>query len=153
MCGSGSVFGIRIRKAPEYGSNTDPDPQHWLQFRNRNSSQPSYVSSNRHSFSKVSCCTVINVATIINLSFCGKNKIVNTVLHQCMCMFQKRLDNVGALSTILENKIIYIFGTVKHIAKIKKIWVCGLSGFWSQITGALLEKLKKICKPHIVTTS
>ena len=35
MCGSGSVFRIRIRiqKAPEYGSNTDPDPdpdpQHW----------------------------------------------------------------------------------------------------------------------------
>ena len=33
MCrsGSGSVLGIRIRiqKAPEYGSNTDPDPQHW----------------------------------------------------------------------------------------------------------------------------
>ena len=32
LCGSGSVFGIRIRihKAPEYGSNTnaDPDPQH-----------------------------------------------------------------------------------------------------------------------------
>ena len=32
MCGSGSVFGIRIRihKVPEYGSNTDPDsdPQH-----------------------------------------------------------------------------------------------------------------------------
>ena len=28
MCGSGSVFRIRIRiqKAPEYGSNTDPDP-------------------------------------------------------------------------------------------------------------------------------
>ena len=28
MCGS--VFGIRIRiqKAPEYGFNTDPDPQH-----------------------------------------------------------------------------------------------------------------------------
>ena len=32
MCGSGSVFGIRIRiqKTPEYGSNTDLDPQHWL---------------------------------------------------------------------------------------------------------------------------
>ena len=32
MCESGSVFGIRIRiqEAPEYGSNTDPDPQHWL---------------------------------------------------------------------------------------------------------------------------
>ena len=31
MCGSGSVLGIRIQvhKAPEYGSNTDPDPQHW----------------------------------------------------------------------------------------------------------------------------
>ena len=30
MCGSGSVFRIRIRiqEAPEYGSNTDPDPQH-----------------------------------------------------------------------------------------------------------------------------
>ena len=30
MCGSGSVFRIRIRiqQAPEYGSNTDPDPQH-----------------------------------------------------------------------------------------------------------------------------
>ena len=32
MCGSGSgsVFRIRIRiqKAPEYGSDTDPDPQH-----------------------------------------------------------------------------------------------------------------------------
>ena len=28
-CGSGSVFGRR-QKAPEYGSNTDPDPQHWL---------------------------------------------------------------------------------------------------------------------------
>ena len=30
MCGSGSVFRIRIRiqKAPEYGSITDPDPQH-----------------------------------------------------------------------------------------------------------------------------
>ena len=30
MCGSGSVFWIRIRsqKATEYGSNTDPDPQH-----------------------------------------------------------------------------------------------------------------------------
>ena len=29
MCGSGSVFRIRFRiqKAPEYGSNTDPDPQ------------------------------------------------------------------------------------------------------------------------------
>ena len=37
MCESGSesVLGIRIRihKAPEYESNTDPDPdpQHWLQ--------------------------------------------------------------------------------------------------------------------------
>ena len=32
MCESGSVFGIRIRiqKTPEYGSNTDLDPQHWL---------------------------------------------------------------------------------------------------------------------------
>ena len=29
MCGSGSVLGIRIHKAPEYRSNTDPDPQHW----------------------------------------------------------------------------------------------------------------------------
>ena len=30
MCGSVSVFRIRIRiqEAPEYGSNTDPDPQH-----------------------------------------------------------------------------------------------------------------------------
>ena len=30
MCGS--VFGIRIRihKADEYGSNTDPDPKHWF---------------------------------------------------------------------------------------------------------------------------
>ena len=30
--GSGSVLRIRIRihKAPKYGSNTDPDPQHWL---------------------------------------------------------------------------------------------------------------------------
>ena len=30
MCGSESVFLIRIRihKAPEYGSNMDPDPQH-----------------------------------------------------------------------------------------------------------------------------
>ena len=30
MCGSESVFGIRIRiqEAPENGSNTDPDPQH-----------------------------------------------------------------------------------------------------------------------------
>ena len=27
--GSGSVFGIRIHKGPEYGSNLDPDPQHW----------------------------------------------------------------------------------------------------------------------------
>ena len=34
MCGSGSVLGIRIRiqKAPEYGSNTDPDPQHCLEI-------------------------------------------------------------------------------------------------------------------------
>ena len=30
MCGSGSVFGIRIQKSPEYGSNTDPDVQNWL---------------------------------------------------------------------------------------------------------------------------
>ena len=32
MCGSGSVFLIRIRiqKAPEYGSNMDPDPQDWI---------------------------------------------------------------------------------------------------------------------------
>ena len=31
MFGSGSVFQIRIRiqEAPEYGSNTDPDPQQW----------------------------------------------------------------------------------------------------------------------------
>ena len=31
MCGSVFVFGIRIRihKAPKYGSNTNPDPQHW----------------------------------------------------------------------------------------------------------------------------
>ena len=28
MCGS--VFVIRIHKAPEYGSNADPDPQQWL---------------------------------------------------------------------------------------------------------------------------
>ena len=30
MCGSGSVFRIRIliQKGPEYGSNTDPDPKH-----------------------------------------------------------------------------------------------------------------------------
>ena len=28
MCGSGSVFGIRIYKADECGSNLDPDPQH-----------------------------------------------------------------------------------------------------------------------------
>ena len=36
MCGSGSVFGIfciRIQKAPEYGSNTDPDPQHWIKMK------------------------------------------------------------------------------------------------------------------------
>ena len=32
MPGSGSVFWIwiRIQAGPEYGSNTDPDPQHWL---------------------------------------------------------------------------------------------------------------------------
>ena len=32
MCGSGSVFGIRIRiqEAPEYGSKRDPDSQHCL---------------------------------------------------------------------------------------------------------------------------
>ena len=32
MCGSGSVFRIRIRiqEAPEYGFNMDPDPQHCL---------------------------------------------------------------------------------------------------------------------------
>ena len=32
MCGSGSVFRMRIRiqEAPEYGSNRDPDPQHCL---------------------------------------------------------------------------------------------------------------------------
>ena len=37
MCGSGSVFRIRIRiqEAPEYGSNTDPDPQHWGVRRHR----------------------------------------------------------------------------------------------------------------------
>ena len=28
LCGSGSVFGIRIHKGPEYGSKLDPDPQH-----------------------------------------------------------------------------------------------------------------------------
>ena len=34
MCGSGSVFDIRIgiQKAPEYGSNTNPDPQSWLKL-------------------------------------------------------------------------------------------------------------------------
>ena len=26
---------IRIYKAPEYWSNTDPDPQHWLQIQFR----------------------------------------------------------------------------------------------------------------------
>ena len=32
VCGSGSVFGMRIRipKVPENGSNLDQDPQHWL---------------------------------------------------------------------------------------------------------------------------
>ena len=30
MCGSGSVFRIRIQDAPEFGSNTYPDPQHCL---------------------------------------------------------------------------------------------------------------------------
>ena len=35
MWGSGSVFGIRIQVAPEYGSNTDPDPQHCVQERER----------------------------------------------------------------------------------------------------------------------
>ena len=36
MCGSGSVFRIRIQiqEAPEYGSNTDPDLQHWLKVKN-----------------------------------------------------------------------------------------------------------------------
>ena len=33
LSGFGSVFGIpvriRIHKGPEYGSNLDPDPQHW----------------------------------------------------------------------------------------------------------------------------
>ena len=28
MRGSGSVFRIRIQEAPEYGFNTNPDPQH-----------------------------------------------------------------------------------------------------------------------------
>ena len=34
ICGSGSILGIRIRihEAPENGSNTDPDPQHWLKY-------------------------------------------------------------------------------------------------------------------------
>ena len=34
MCGSRSVFRIQIRiqDAPEYGSNSDPDPQHWLEL-------------------------------------------------------------------------------------------------------------------------
>ena len=31
LCGSGSLFAIRIQEAPEYGSNTDPDPQHCFQ--------------------------------------------------------------------------------------------------------------------------
>ena len=32
MCGPGSVLGMRIlmRKAPEFGSSTDPDPRHCL---------------------------------------------------------------------------------------------------------------------------
>ena len=39
---SGSVFGIRIQihKAPEYGSNTDPDPRHWFIYM---SNAPTFV--------------------------------------------------------------------------------------------------------------
>ena len=36
MCGSGSVFRIRIQEAPEYGSNTDPDTQHSSKARMKN---------------------------------------------------------------------------------------------------------------------
>ena len=37
MRGSGSVFQIQIRtqEAPEYGSNTDTDPQHWLTLNSK----------------------------------------------------------------------------------------------------------------------
>ena len=31
MCGSGLEIRIRVHKAPENGSNTDPDPQHWVE--------------------------------------------------------------------------------------------------------------------------
>ena len=33
LCGPGSVFVIRIRiyEVAEYGSNIDPNPQHWLE--------------------------------------------------------------------------------------------------------------------------
>ena len=45
MSGSGSVFGIRIQKAPDYGSNTDPDPQHWKKMRNCGSDLVNIVKS------------------------------------------------------------------------------------------------------------
>ena len=57
MCGSGYVFGIRIRihEAPEYGSNTDPDPQHWLKSRiwsRPKSSAPAVTQTTRQVISK-----------------------------------------------------------------------------------------------------
>ena len=62
MSGSGSVsvFGIRIRiqQSPEYGSNTDPDPQHCFSVQLKSTSSVIITVTFRSSYDRPSCLFV-----------------------------------------------------------------------------------------------
>ena len=85
MCGSGSVFGIRIRiqEAHEYGSNTDPDPQHWFEH-----CRFSYDAHNVHSTVQVKSHTALRKTSG---SGSAKNECGSTALALKNTLFSVKL--------------------------------------------------------------
>ena len=58
---------IRIPKAPEYGSNTDPDPQHWSQLVCEASvAEPTFLSLSGNNDAPLPP-TVLDVMNFLNL--------------------------------------------------------------------------------------
>ena len=75
-CGSRSVFRIRIQKAREYGSNTDPDPQHCSQPEVTN------ISARRAAPEQ---CTIINIKlTYLFTLFLSSVNQPNFVKHKAI---------------------------------------------------------------------
>ena len=112
MCGSGSVFGIRIRiqEAHEYGSNTDPDPQHWFEH-----CRFSYDAHNVHSTVQVKSHTALRKTSGSGSAKneCGstalalKNTLFSVKLIFIFFIFQKMPIISKELTQIMLTKMIF----------------------------------------------